>query len=46
MLFLEIPEQFKFIIQNASPIVILIGLILMYTYPLFGMLWLIVIFMM
>ena len=45
MFLLDIPEQLKFLIENASPIVTLIGLILLYTNPILGFLWSIIIFL-
>lgn len=43
MFLLEIPEQLKFIIENASPIIILIGLILFYYNIILGILWIFII---
>ena len=43
MYLLEIPEQFKFIVENASPILILLGLILFYHNILLGILWIFII---
>jgi len=45
MFLLEIPEQLKFIIENASPFITLIGIILLYFYPIFGILWMFIIFL-
>ena len=43
MFLLEIPEQLKFIIENASPIMIIIGFILLYYNIILGILWIFII---
>ena len=39
MFLLEIPEQIKFLIDTISPLVFVLGFILLYYFPLLGILW-------